>query len=180
MAEFVPTARQARFIENDSRYSSFNAGIGAGKTAAGSIRAINKVLQGESGIILAPNFPQLCAATFPELMKWLPWKLVTNRGLGHPYAQSKVLKFAIEGKEVRIYYGSYEHFESFQGIDGVSWLWLDDVNIALDWYAFDSLDACVLRSGHPQVWTTGREAYVELSEDRQEPDPILTFVRGQA
>ena len=83
--KFVASETQAKFLRSNARLILFGAGLGAGKTAVGAIKAIQKVSEGESGIIVAPNFPHFVRSTWPEFSKWLPWSRVKNAHLEHPY-----------------------------------------------------------------------------------------------
>ena len=79
--KFEATPTQADFLRCIARLILFGAGLGAGKTAIGAVKAIQKIGEGESGIVVAPNFPHFVRSTWPEFSKWLPWSRVKNSHL---------------------------------------------------------------------------------------------------
>lgn len=146
---------QKGFVESDAHVVGFLADRGAGKTAAGAMKAARKILQGESGLIVAPNFPRLTVATFPEFMKWAPTELLLHSNIDHPYTPQHVMQFNVRGKTVSVYYGSVKNIDSFRGLAGVSWLWLDEVD-GVTGRDFEILRNRILRcrDADTQAWIT--------------------------
>jgi len=151
--EFVASETQAEFLRSKARLILFGAGLGAGKTAIGAVKAIEKVGQGESGIIVAPNFPHFVRSTWPEFSKWLPWSRVKNAHLEHPYTQRKELLLDINGKEVRILYGGIDEPKSWRG-PTVNFFWFDEGAMRNSRDAFDVLCGRIRTGFRPQGWVT--------------------------
>jgi len=151
--EFVASETQAQFLRSKARLILFGAGLGAGKTAIGAVKAIQKVSEGESGIIVAPNFPHFVRSTWPEFSKWLPWSRVKNAHLEHPYTQRKEILLDINGKEVRILYGGIDEPKSWRG-PTVNWFWFDEGAMRNNRDAFDVLCGRIRTGTKPQGWIT--------------------------
>ncbi len=144
---------QSGFITCTARYIGFIAGVGAGKTAIGSMKAVQKIGQGEDGIIVAPDFPQLSKSTWPEFMKWAPMTRCINKHLDHPFTNKKMLQFDINGKIVTVYYGGIENEGGWAG-PNVNWAWFDEGGRKRTRRAFDVLAARIRVGKNPQMWVT--------------------------
>ncbi len=149
--ELLPT--QSKFILSNARYICFAAGVGAGKTAIGAMKSIQKISQGEDGIIVAPDFPQLSKSTWPEFVKWAPMSRCLNKHLDHPFTNKKQLKFDINGKVVTVYYGGIENEGGWAG-PNVNWAWFDEGGRKRTRRAFDVLAARIRLGNAPQLWVT--------------------------
>ena len=145
---------QQQFVNSDAWIVGFLADRAAGKTAAGAIKAIKKILQGESGVIVSPV---LRRAAFPEFVKWAPMNLLEerNKKRPHPYTVQKVLKFNIDGKTVNVYYGDATS-RMWRALIEVSWLWLDE-GMGVEKREFDALHRRILRSSGSQAWITASD-----------------------
>jgi len=150
---FRATRSQDAFLHSTARYLGFIGGIGSGKTAAGSVKAVQKISQGEDGIIVAPDFPQLSRSTWPEFMKWAPMSRCTNAHLDHPYTQKKIITFDINGRDVTIFYGGIEKEQGWAG-PNVNWCWFDEGGRKKTRKAFDVLAARIRVGASPQMWIT--------------------------
>jgi len=150
---------QERFLLSSARYVGLIAGIGSGKTAAGAIKAIQKIQQNEDGIIVAPDFPQLSKSTFPEFMKWAPMSHCINAHLDHPFTQKKQLIFEINGVRSVVYYGGIEKESGWAG-PNVNWAWFDEAARKRTRKAFDILAGRIRVGKNPQLWITTTPAGV--------------------
>jgi len=151
--EFVASETQARFLRSQARLILFGAGLGAGKTAIGAVKAIEKIGQGESGIVVAPNFPHFVRSTWPEFSKWIPWSRVKNAHLKHPHSSIQELIFDVNGKEVRVLYGGIDAPKSWRG-PTVNWFWFDEGGMCPQRDAFDVLCGRIRTGTKPQGWVT--------------------------
>jgi len=151
--QFLASPSQADFLTLIARYIAFFGGVGSGKTACGAVKAVQKINEGEPGIIVAPDVPQLAKATFPEFMKWAPMTRCTNAHLDHPYTNKKVLFFNVRGKEVPVYYGGIENETGWAG-PNVNWAWFDEAGRKKTRKAFDILAARIRIGNNPQLWIT--------------------------
>jgi len=149
---FIANPTQEPFLLSDARFLGFFGGIGSGKTAAGAIKAIQKLRDGD-GIIVGPDYPHFCKSTWVEVAKWLPWSRVTNRNLQHPHTSEKVLKIQTAQGERRIYYGGMDDAAAWAG-PSVNFVWADEFRRKPTRQHFDVL-AGRIRVGHnPQLWLT--------------------------
>lgn len=151
--KFTASWTQAQFLRCIARYVLLGGGLGSGKTAGGAVKAIQKIGAGESGIVVAPNFPHFTRSTWPEFSKWLPWSRVKNSHLEHPYTQRKELLLDINGKEVRILYGGIDEPKSWRG-PTVNWFWFDEGAMRKNRDAFDVLCGRIRTGFRPQGWVT--------------------------
>lgn len=150
---FKATVDETKFLKSQARFLGAIGGIGSGKTATGAVKAIDKIAHGENGIIVAPDFPQLTKATFPEFLKWAPMSRCTNAHLHHPHTQIKELHFNIHDKDVVVYYGGIENEKGWTG-PSVNWVWFDEGGRKRDRVAFDILAGRIRIGENPQLWVT--------------------------
>ncbi len=144
---------QEQFLEAQERVIAFAGGVGSGKSAVGAVKAIQKISEGKSGIIVAPDFPQFARATWPEFSKWAPWSYCTNAHLDHPFSTKKKLTFDIRGQLVEVYYGGIDNPQSWAGVN-INWVWLDEGGRIRTRSAFDTLLGRMRVPPDPQFWTT--------------------------
>src|SRR5688572_6651373 len=68
---------EARFVFTDRPpFPIVTGGEGSGKTAAGSIKALERIRRGMSGIIVSPTLPHFANSTWAEFKRWIPWQHV--------------------------------------------------------------------------------------------------------
>lgn len=147
------------FFASQARYIGLMGGIGSGKTASGAVWAVKKINEGQDGIIVAPDFPQLSRSTWPEFTKWAPMSRCTNAHLDHPFTQKKQLKFNVRGKVVTVYYGGIEDEEGWAG-PNVNWAWFDEGGRKRTKRAFEVLSARIRVGDRPQLVITTTPAGV--------------------
>jgi len=73
---YNPSPAQDGFIKSTARNVLFYGPRGAGKTGAGTQKALFKIMQGEDGLIMNPDFENLRVSTWPEFKRWIPWNMV--------------------------------------------------------------------------------------------------------
>ena len=73
---YTPTEEQGKFACSTARFGGFFGSRGAGKSSAGSQKAIRKIQQGQNGAVLNPDFENFRIATWPEFREWIPWDMV--------------------------------------------------------------------------------------------------------
>lgn len=62
--------------EDRPLYLLVKGGEGSGKTVALSIKVLERLRRGMSGIMVSPNLPHFRRSLFPEFMRWLPRSVV--------------------------------------------------------------------------------------------------------
>ena len=82
---FNPRPELEAFIKDESRFILLKSGRGGGKTVAGAQKSLFKIMRGESGAVMNPDFENFRTSTWPELQAWIPWNMVIPK---HRYRQS--------------------------------------------------------------------------------------------
>lgn len=142
---------QQQFVDSDAWYVGFLADRGAGKTTAGAVKAIKKILKGEGGIVAARNYRYLVNCVFPALERWLPEELL-------PFefrATRNQVRFDVNGKAVVVHCVPISEHK-WRGISGGSWLWLDGVE-GVERRDLDMLCSRIVHSANPQTWITATD-----------------------
>lgn len=143
---------QQQFLLSTARFPAFIGGIGSGKTAVGSVKALYKLPDGD-GIMVASDLPHFYKSTWQEFKKWCPWDRCTNKHLEHPYTNRKVLKFDIGGEERKIFYGGIDDEDAWTGLN-VNWCFFDEARRKRTRKAFDTLAGRIRIGPNPQLWVT--------------------------
>ena len=73
---YNPSSNHEGFIHSTARNVLLYGPRGCGKSGAGSQKALFKIKDGESGIIMNPDFENLKISTWPEFREWIPWNMV--------------------------------------------------------------------------------------------------------
>ena len=124
---YNPSPAQEGFIKSTARNVLFYGPRGSGKSGAGSQKAIFKVKDGESGIIMNPDFENLRVSTWPEFKRWIPWSMVIpsqrhRQSDAWQPTQPFMLAF-LNG--ARVYVKGGKDSSSSRG-PNVNWLWYDE------------------------------------------------------
>lgn len=82
---YNPNEKQEGFVKSLSPFVSFKGGRGSGKSAAGAQKALLKIMRGETGTIINPDFENFKISTWPEFKSWIPWNMVVPQ---HRYRQA--------------------------------------------------------------------------------------------
>jgi len=84
--EYQPQNEQVDIFVNDDtpRYMLLKGGEGGGKSSAGSIKTLNKLRRGISGIMVGPDLEHFKKSLWSEFKQWIPWQCVIER---HRYRQ---------------------------------------------------------------------------------------------
>lgn len=129
--------QQTAFISDRRKWVAFIAGRNAGKTFAGSLKALLRVREGGLGVIAAPDFPQLQQGALKQFMARI-------NECGERYylvAKTNSIIFPDYGSEV--VFSTMENDSRFRGPN-------------YDWGWFDELDR--LRDPSSQVWRATKGA----------------------
>lgn len=125
--EYHPTDSQAEFIKDTARFSLFRGSRGSGKTAAGSQKALRKIMAGESGMVVNPDLENFRLSTWQELRRWIPWSMVIpkqryRREDGWDVTRPFTMVFMNGAK---MFCKGLKDPESARG-GNVNWLWYDE------------------------------------------------------
>jgi len=152
---YNPKPNQAGFISSRSRFVGFSGGRGSGKTAGGAQKALFKIMQGESGAVMNPDFENFKTSTWPELREWIPWEQVvpSQRVRANPeWEPHKPFKLVFLNGAVVICKG-LKNPDAARG-PNINWLWYDEGSRDVDGASWQVAVAAV-RVGHePQAWST--------------------------
>ena len=74
--QYIPTEQQELFTKSTARFVLFRGGRGSGKSAAGSQKAMFKIMAGEDGAVINPVFSDFKTSTWPEFKQWIDWSMV--------------------------------------------------------------------------------------------------------
>lgn len=99
----------------------------SGKTASGSQKALRKVMQGKSGMVVNPDLENFRLSTWPELRQWIPWQMVIpkqryRKDDGWDVTRPFTMVFM---NGARIYCKGLKDPDSARG-PNVNWLWYDE------------------------------------------------------
>lgn len=125
--EYVPNEEQEKFIRSTAARVGIFGGRGSGKTAAGAQKALLRIKEGKTGIVMNPDFENLRTSTWPELRMWIPWDMVVP---AHRYRRDEsweaVKPFALAFMNgAKMYVKGVKDPESARG-PNVNWLWYDE------------------------------------------------------
>jgi hypothetical protein len=152
---YIPTKPQKGFIASRARFSCFRGGRGSGKSAAGAQKALQKIMRGEPGAVLNPDFENFKISTWPEFREWIPWDKVVPK---YQYRANKEweplqpFRLVFDNGADVICKGVKDE-DSARG-PNINWLWYDEGGRDLSGGPWQVANASV-RIGHePQAWVT--------------------------
>jgi len=150
---YVPNQMQEAFIKSAARFVLLYSGRAGGKTAASSQKALLKVKEGKSGIILNPDFENLRYSTWAEFKQWIPWNTVVlsqRHRQNESWTPTRPFTLVFENG-ASIYLKGGRDADSVRGAN-VNWLWYDEAGrdrTGLGW----RLGTATVRVGeNPQAW----------------------------
>ena len=161
--EYIPNCdEQLGFATTRARFSALFSGRGAGKSCTGSQRACKKISQGQSGIVINPDFENLKISTWPELREWIPWEQVFTRHKRYrnpDWRPTGPFEIVFQNGATMLLKG-VQDAGSARG-PNVNWLWYDEAGRDLTGDAWRIALASVRIGENPQAWITttplGRE-----------------------
>jgi phage terminase large subunit-like protein len=170
---YNPAGDQEPFIKSQAVYVGLQGGRGSGKTGAGAQKALRKIREGKSGLVVNPDMENFKTSTWPELKQWIPWDMVIPR---HRYRKSDswdvTRPFAIvfQNGAVMNCRGLRDP-ESGRG-HNVNWLWYDEARRDKTGIAWKNATSGVRIGEMTQRWLTttpaGRDSWIAALFDRKE------------
>lgn len=153
--KYTPSEEQKGFLGCKSYFVGFRGARGSGKTSAGAQKALQKIMSGNNGIIINPDFENLKISTWPEMREWIPWDMVVpsqkyRRNVEWQPSQPFKMAF-ING--VRVEIKGVKDPDSARG-PNVNWLWYDEAQRDPDGSSWRTAVASVRVGKDPQAWAT--------------------------
>jgi phage terminase large subunit-like protein len=152
---YNPSEAHKAFIESNARYVMLYGPRGCGKSGGGSQKAMRKIMQGESGIIMNPDFENLKISTWPEFKRWIPWHMVVvsqrHRRLDQWQPSKPFVMVFMNGAKVYIKGG--KDAGSSRG-PNVNWFWYDEGGRDETGVAWQVTNGGVRIGNNPQSWCT--------------------------
>lgn len=159
---FNPRPVLEAFINSTARFILLKSGRGGGKTTAAAQKAIRKVMAGESGAVMNPDFENFRTSTWPELQKWIPWSMVVPR---HRYRASPeweaIRPFTIVfSNGAKMYCKGLKDPESARGAN-LNWFWYDEGRRDPTGLGWKNAIAFLRVGNLPQAWCTTTMASID-------------------
>jgi len=159
---YEPSEPQKGFIDSTARYALFYGSRGSGKTGAGAQKALRKIQQGESGVVINPDFENFKYSTWQELKLWIPWNQVIvahkyrGRDSWEPH-QPFVIAF---NNGAKLYCKGLKNPDSARGAS-VNFLWYDEAGRDPTGLGWRIACASVRVGNNPQSWATATPKPIE-------------------
>jgi predicted phage terminase large subunit-like protein len=143
------------FIASPAFYSGLNGGRGSGKTGSGAQRALKKIMQGQSGVVINPDFENMRFSTWPEFKQWIPWGMVVpsqrNRRSDAWQPRQPFLMVFLNG--AKVYVKGLKNADSARG-PNINWLWYDEASRDATGDGWRTALASVRIGPNPRAWAT--------------------------
>ena len=152
---YNPSPAQEGFIKSTARNVMFYGPRGSGKSGAGSQKAMDKIRQGERGLIMNPDFENLKISTWPEFKRWIPWNMVVpsqRHRKSDVWQPSKPFTMVFMNGAV-VYIKGGKEAGSTRG-PNVNWFWFDEGGRDETGLAWQLANASVRIGNNPQAWCT--------------------------
>lgn len=159
---FRPRPVLEQFINDNSRFILLKSGRGGGKTTSAAQKALKKIMAGESGAVMNPDFENFRTSTWPELQKWIPWDMVVPK---HKYRASPsweaIRPFIIVFVNgAKMYCKGLKDPESARGAN-LNWFWYDEGRRDPTGLGWKNAIAFLRIGKYPQAWCTTTMADTE-------------------
>lgn len=128
MVDINLSEKQIDFMQIETRYGLFEAGIGTGKTFAGALWAAKMAISypGKRGVIVARDVPQLRNGTLIEFTKVLTKVMGFIEDVDFKHNKAKN-EFVFTNGTVVVCVGSLNYDSAFRG-PSYSWAWADEAD----------------------------------------------------
>lgn len=152
---FKPREELEAFIKSTSRFILLRSGRGGSKTTAGAQKGLLKIMAGESGAVMNPDFENFRISTWPELKEWIPWNMVIPK---QRYRRSEAWE-AIRPFTMVFMNGTHMYCkglkdpESARG-SNVNWFWYDEGRRDSTGLGWKNAIAFCRIGNKPQAWCT--------------------------
>jgi phage terminase large subunit-like protein len=180
---YDPAGEQLSFINAPGVFVAMQGGRGSGKTSAGAQKALRKIREGRTGIVVNPDLENFKTSTWPELRSWIPWQMVIPK---HRVRRSEAWDVTRPFSIVFIngavlYCRGLRDPESGRG-HNVNWLWYDEARRDKTGLAWKNAIAGVRVGTMTQRFLTttpaGRDSWIAALFDRKEiPQEVYDLLK---
>jgi len=180
---YDPAGEQLSFINAPGVFVAMQGGRGSGKTSAGAQKALRKIREGRTGIVVNPDLENFKTSTWPELRSWIPWQMVIPK---HRVRRSEswdvTRPFSIVFINGAVLYcRGLRDPESGRG-HNVNWLWYDEARRDRTGLAWKNAIAGVRVGSNTQRFLTttpaGRDSWIAALFDRKEiPQEVYDLLK---
>lgn len=158
--KFKPREELEAFINSKSRFTLLRSGRGGGKTVAGAQKALRKIMAGQSGAVMNPDFENFRTSTWQELKDWIPWQMVIPK---QQYRQDPgweaIRPFVMVFRNgARLYCKGLKDPESARG-SNVNFFWYDEGRRDTTGLGWKNAIAFCRVGYQPQAWCTTTPAH---------------------
>lgn len=173
--------------EDSPRYALAKGGEGGGKSVAATIKTLNRLRRGMTGIMVGPDFEHFKKSSWPEFRRWCPVEVVIERQryrLDHTWEPQKSFAlhfYSEDGGLSTLYCGGIEDPTGWEG-PNVNFAHFDEARRHNDPLALKVLDGRVRIPGPkgepPQLYmsTTPRKHWLfDYFGPVHENDPLAQF-----
>ena len=152
---YTPSAAQEGFIKSNARNVMMYGPRGCGKSGAGAQKALFKIMAGESGLIMNPDFENLKISTWPEFKRWIPWNMVNpaHRRMSSDVWQPSKPFVIVFLNGAKVYIKGGKEAGSTRG-PNINWFWYDEGGRDDSGAAWQLANASVRIGNNPQAWCT--------------------------
>jgi phage terminase large subunit-like protein len=154
-ASYHPSENHKNFIASTSHFVSAFGPRGCGKSGCGSQKALRKIMAGESGAIMNPDFANFKISTWPEFREWLPWSMVvpSQRHRMRPDWEPHEPFVMVFMNGVKVYCKGLKDEDSARG-PNINWLWYDEAARDKTGGPWRIAIPSVRVGKNPQIWAT--------------------------
>lgn len=152
---FKPRQELVDFIESDARFILLRSGRGGGKSTSGAQKALIKVMAGESGAVMNPDFENFRTSTWIELREWIPWDMVVPQQRYRASQSWEAIRpfTMVFMNGAKIYCKGLKDPESARGAN-VNWFWYDEGRRDPTGLGWKNAIAFCRVGNKPQAWCT--------------------------
>lgn len=152
---YEPSENQAGFIHSTARFGLFYGSRGSGKSGSGAQKALFKIMNGESGAVINPDFENFKYSTWPEFRQWIPWSMIVpqKRHMSSEAWEPHQPFTLVFRNGVRVYCKGLKDPNSARG-PNLNWLWYDEAGRDESGLGWKIAIASVRIGKDPQAWAT--------------------------
>lgn len=152
---YKPSENHKGFVWSPSRFSALWGPRGCGKSGGGAQKALRKISEGESGMVINPDMENFKISTWPELKRWIPWNMVVpsqRHRKNDWWEPTKPFTMVFMNGAV-MYCKGLKNPESARG-PNINWLWYDEAGRDPTGQGWKIAVSCVRVGENPQMFAT--------------------------